>query len=434
MNLTIIGVGYVGLVAGACLARMGHAVMCVDRDQRKIEDLQRGHLPIYEKGLQELVQAGTMGGNLHFTSRIEEGILFADMLFITVDTPTNASGEADLSQVLEVVRSITSIGKGHKRVVIKSTVPVGTCNHLQETYSIEKSLEGTIEFVSNPEFLRQGNAIGDFLHPDRIVIGTQTKKTADLLHKIYETIDAPILMVKPSTAEMIKYASNAFLATKISFINMMANLCEQTGVDVNELQEGMGLDHRIGKHFLQSGIGFGGSCLPKDLSALLSLGQTYSTPLPILDAVLAINEDRSIQFVTRLKGLLNGDIEGKELVCWGITFKADTDDVRNSPALQVIKELLQEGARVTVYDPMMHRVNSVHLEEVSIVQDIYQSVRGKDALLVLNDGPAFREVEWSWIYEQMATPIILDGRNGLNGLPLSSLGFKYYSVGVAPLF
>jgi UDPglucose 6-dehydrogenase len=422
------------LVTGACLASQGHRVVCFDTNQEKIATLKAGGLPIYEQGLDKLVQQGLEMDTLLFTTDLDQAIHFSDRIFIAVGTPATFEGQADLTYVHQAIKRITSVGQGHKWIFMKSTVPVGTCQILQRTYSSDlKNRDGfSFELISNPEFLRQGHAVQDFLFPDRIIVGTQSEVAYAIAKAIYQTIDAPLLKVNLQTAEMTKYAANAFLATKISYINMLADLCEKVEADIDEVATGMGLDNRIGTAFLQAGIGFGGSCFPKDMSALLSLAEENGVGLPIIDAALAINQHRPYHLVQCFKEVMVNNVQGLHVTCWGVTFKAVTGDIRKSPALQVIELLVELGCHVTVYDPMIKNVRHPVMGRVTIETKLYHSIEMKDALFILTDWNLFKEVSWFYVQQQMRRPNIFDGRNLLQFARLAEIGINYYPIGKEP--
>ena len=435
MKLTIIGGGYVGLVSAACFSHIGHEVLVVEKVPEKVELLRKGISPIYEPGLEELLKEGLSKGSLDFTSDIREGIKFSEVIFICVGTPSLPDGSADMSYVEEVARLIAKYMDGYKLVVNKSTVPVGTHKRVERTIRLYlKDKEIDFDVASNPEFLREGHAVKDFLEPDRIVIGVSSERAEGILREIYKPITDkgyPLLVTTPPTAEIIKYASNTFLATKISFINMIADLCEKVGANVEEVAEGMGYDKRIGREFLRAGIGWGGSCLPKDIKAFIKTLEEYGVNAGILRGALSVNEERVSKFVKKLKEIL-WVIKGKKIAIWGLSFKPNTDDIRDAPSIKVIQELLREGALIRAYDPKaipnMKRLFPEG-EDLKYFSDKYEAAKGAEALLIITEWEEFKKADLNKLKKIMELPIILDGRNIYNPEEVRSLGFEYYSVG-----
>ncbi len=435
MKLTIIGGGYVGLVSAACFSHIGHEVLVVEKVPEKVELLRRGISPIYEPGLEELLKEGLSKGKLDFTSDIREGVKFSDIIFICVGTPSLSDGSADMSYVEEVARLTAKYMDRYKLIVNKSTVPVGTHKRVERTiklYLKDKNLE--FDVASNPEFLREGHAVKDFLEPDRIVVGVSSERAEKILRELYKPITDkgyPLLVTNPPTAEIIKYASNTFLATKISFINMVADLCEKVGANVEEVAEGMGYDKRIGKEFLKAGLGWGGSCLPKDTKAFIKTLEEYGVNAGILKGALSVNEERVSKFVQKLKDVL-WVIKGKKIAIWGLSFKPNTDDIREAPSIRVIQELLREEAVVRAYDPKavpnMKRLFPEG-EDLKYFSDKYEAVKGAEALLIITEWDEFKKVNFNKLKKLMELPIILDGRNIYNPEEVRKLGFEYYSVG-----
>ncbi len=428
MKIAVMGTGYVGLVTGACLADLDNEVYCVDKDKEKVQALSRGHIPIYEAGLEVLVRRGLDSLRLKFTADAPKAIRSSEIIFITVGTPSTEEGEADMSAVREVAEEIASSMDGYKVIVNKSTVPVGSTKLVEKI--IQERVEGRFEFdvVSNPEFLREGTAVQDFLHPDRIVIGSDSQRAIGILTELYQPIHAPLVITDPSSAEMIKYASNAFLATKVSFINAIANICEAVGADVREVALGMGYDKRIGFEFLKSGPGFGGSCFPKDCRALIDIASKAGYHFYLLEGVMEVNREQMKLMVEKARRHL-GSLRGKKIAVWGLTFKANTDDIRESPAIAIVSMLREEGAVLKVYDPIaMDKVRDV-FSDITYAADPYQAVEGMELLMLLTDWDDFKWVDFKRVKELMDHPAIIDGRNCLDPLTLRRIGFDYEGVG-----
>jgi UDPglucose 6-dehydrogenase len=419
MELCVVGAGYVGLTFAAGLSRLGHRVTCVEKDPAKLHALRHGRVPFHEPGLAELVREAREGGLLRFTDDLAGAAPTASVVFCAVGTPPKPNGEADTSAVEEVVEAARRLGSG-RLFVIKSTVPVGT------TDRVSRRLPGPV--VYNPEFLREGSAVEDFFHPYRVVIGTRTPVAAAVLEALYRPLGAPVVRTDPPTAEMIKYASNAFLATKVSFINEIAHICEYVGADVSRVAEGMGLDPRIGPHFLRPGIGFGGSCLPKDLRALLETAREYLLEPALLQAVLRVNEAQRRRFVDRLEVLLEG-LADKTVAVLGLAFKAGTDDVRESPALAVAERLLARGAQVRAHDPAALEAAARVLPALSYFAEPYEAVTGADAVLLLTDWPEYRELDWREIRRRVRRPLVVDGRSTGIAPRLAAAGFQVVEPG-----
>jgi len=428
MNCCIIGAGYVGLVTGACLADLGHSVVCVDKDADKIESLKRSEIPIYEADLEGLVREHLAGGNLAFTTDVAGAVRRSDFVFITVDTPSDAEGNADLSSVDDVARTIASAIDGYRVVVNKSTVPVGTTKRVQKI--IEETMEEYHEFdvVSNPEFLREGTAVSDFMKPARIVIGGDSQKAVMRMSELYRGLNAPLLVTDPVSAEMIKYASNAFLATKVSYINAIANLCEAVGADVREVSLGMGYDERIGFEFLKAGPGFGGSCFPKDCRALLSIARAHGYDFDLLEGVIKVNLEQHERMVAKVTAALDG-LEDASVAALGLAFKANTDDVRESPAVFIVRALAEAGVRVRAYDPEAGGNAALELEGVDFAGSPYEAVEGADVLVLLTEWDEFKWLDYARVLQLMRRPYIIDTRNCLDPSVLRKLGFTYEGVG-----
>jgi len=431
MKITIVGSGYVGLTVGTCLANLGNDVICVDIDKDKIENLKKGILPIYEPGLKEMVNRNTKEGRLSFTTDIKEGIQKSDVIYIAVGTPQKEDNKADLRYIEEVARDIGKHMDSYKVIVDKSTVPVGTADRVREIIKENQNEKIDFDVVSNPEFLREGKALKDFLNPDRIVIGVESDKAKGIMVSIYKSLERtnkPILVTDVKSAELIKYASNAFLATKISFINELSHLAERVGADIKLVAKGMGLDSRIGPRFLQAGVGYGGSCFPKDVRALIETMKENDCSTSILDAVESVNETQKFSLIPKVKKLL-GDLKDKKIAIWGLSFKPDTDDMREAPSVTLIKELQKEGATISAFDPVAVEEAKKILNDVEYGKDPYDTLNGCDALVIVTEWDAFRELDKSKIKDLLKTPNIIDGRNIYEPSEMKKLGFNYIGVG-----
>jgi UDPglucose 6-dehydrogenase len=430
MKIAVIGSGYVGLVAGACLAENGNDVICIDNDAAKVRSLQRGRIPIYEPGLEELVRRNRAEKRLTFTTDLPKGVRASQIIFIAVGTPTGEDGSADLSHVLEVARQIGKSMNGYKVVVDKSTVPVGTSEQVRE--AIKKQTSHPFSVVSNPEFLKQGAAIEDFMKPDRVVIGAEDQRSAEIMKELYAPFTrtgAPIMMMDPASAELCKYAANAMLATRISFMNEVANVCELVGADVEHVRRAVAADPRIGRAFLFPGVGYGGSCFPKDVKAMMKFAAAKSYTFDILQAVENVNERQKVRLFTKMKQHY-GPLKGKRIAVWGLSFKPKTDDMREAPAVPLINALLDAGAAVTAYDPEAMKVaKGIFGTRITFADKSYEAVSGADALALVTEWHEFREPDWMKIKKAMRAPVIFDGRNIFNGEQLRGLGFTYYSMG-----
>ena len=437
MRIAVIGTGYVGLVSGVCFSDFGHDVVCVDKDPAKIEKLNAGQIPIYEPGLEELMAKNVDAGRLSFTLDLPSALEGAKAVFIAVGTPARrGDGHADLSYVMAAAEEIARITKDYIVIVTKSTVPVGTNRKVKQTvHKANPDLD--FDVASNPEFLREGAAIDDFMRPDRVVIGVQTDRAADIMAKIYRPLflrDCPIVRTDLESAEMIKYAANAFLATKITFINEIAALCERTGADVKEVAKGMGLDGRIGNKFLHAGPGYGGSCFPKDTKALARIGQDHAVPMQITEAVIKVNDEIKRSMVDKLLDLCDGSFNGKVIAVLGVTFKPNTDDMRDAPALTIIPALVGGGAKVRVTDPQGHHEGEALLPGVNWVEDAYKAARNADLVVLLTEWNEFRALDLERIAKHMATPRMADLRNVYEGKDARKAGFEsYVSIGRRPL-
>ncbi len=432
MKIGIIGTGYVGMVTAVGLAELGHEVVGTDVVPEKIEKASQGIAPIYEPGLEELLKSNLERGNLSFSSNLIQTILSSDVLFVCVNTPQREDGSADMCYVESVSRDIAQNLNGYKLIVEKSTVPVQTSSWIKRTINLYKKQEVDFDVASNPEFLREGSAVSDFMNPDRIIIGVETDRAKDMLVEIYKKYEDRILITNIDTAELIKHASNSFLAMKISFINLMANLCEQTDADVDLVAKGMGLDPRIGPRFLQAGLGYGGSCFPKDVRALIKIGEDLGVNLDLLKEVDKINTDRVRTFVNKMKKAL-WILKDKKIAILGLAFKPETDDLRNAPSIPLIQALLDEEAVLSLYDPKAaDNMKTIFPEKESQIQytsSPYQAAEDANALLIVTEWDEFKALDLKKIKQTMANPIIVDGRNIFDPKQAKSLGFEYYSVG-----
>ena len=432
MNICVVGVGYVGLVTGACFAEFGLRVYCVDKDKSKIDRLNRGEVPIYEPGLTELVNKNLREKRLSFTTDIEEGIRNALVILIAVGTPPDHEGGADLKFVEEVARSIGETMNGYKVVVTKSTVPVGTGKLVESIIKENQQEPCVFDVASNPEFLREGSAIEDFLRPNRVVIGAESEQAIAILKDLYNPlylIETPFVITDIATAEMIKYASNAFLATKVSFINEMANICELVGADVHKVARGMGLDGRIGSKFLHPGPGFGGSCFPKDTRAISQIARQHGYEFKIVEGVMKVNKERSAMMIDKIVSALGGDVEGAKIGFLGLTFKPNTDDMRDSPIIPIIQGLQTKGAKIQAYDPAGMTEARAHLDEVDYRENLYAAAEGVDALVLSTEWNQFRNIDWERMKNVMGQRNVVDLRNIYEPKRMRDLGFQYTSVG-----
>jgi UDPglucose 6-dehydrogenase len=428
MNIAIIGSGYVGLVTGTCFAEVGHQVICVDNDVKKIERLRRGEIPIYEPGLEELIRKNVELKRLQFTDSIKEGVDKSLVVFIAVPTPPQPDGSVDLSYIEKVARSIAEVMEDYRVIVDKSTVPVKTGERVGET--IRRYGRKGVEFdvVSNPEFLREGSAVADLMKPDRIVFGVNGARAVPHMEAIYKPFNAPIMVTDLNSAELIKHASNSFLALKISYINAVSAICEASGADVMKVAEGMGADHRIGKAFLNPGLGYGGSCFPKDLSAFIKIAEELGYDFELLKVVEAINRDQLDRFLKKMKSVL-WVLNEKNIAQLGLAFKGNTDDIRSSVGIELAKRLIGEGARIKAYDPKGMEKSREAYPQIPLAADPYEAAQGADALVIATEWTDFKTLDWGRIRESLRTPLIFDGRNLLNPEEIRSLGFEYHSVG-----
>lgn len=428
MNITIIGSGYVGLVTGTCFAEFGNNVVCVDVDKEKVEKLNKGIIPIYEPGLEELVTRNKKEGRLKFTTDLKGALSNSEIVFICVGTPPKENGEADLSYVENVARQIATNMGSYKIIVEKSTVPVETGEWVERTVKAYNKNDVEFDVVSNPEFLREGSAVHDFMNPDRIVIGCSSKKARDKMKKLYEPLNAKIIFTDIKSAEIIKHASNSFLATKISFINAVANICEITGADIIQVAEGMGYDKRIGKQFLSAGIGYGGSCFPKDAQAFIRIAEKIGYDFKLLKSVEEINQKQKGNFIKKIeKGLWI--VKDKVIGILGLSFKPNTDDMRSAPSIDVIKALQREGAKIKAYDPEAIQNAKKIFKDIKYCSDPYEVADGSDALVILTEWNEFKEMDLQKIKKALRQPNIFDGRNIYEPKEMKKLGFNYICVG-----
>jgi len=434
MRVAMIGTGYVGLVSGACFADFGHDVTCVDKDKGKIAALERGEMPIYEPGLDDLVESNARAGRLKFTTELKPAVADADAVFIAVGTPSRrGDGHADLSYVYDAAREIAGALNGFTVVITKSTVPVGTGDEVERIVH-ETRADAECAVVSNPEFLREGAAIQDFKHPDRIVVGTTQARAREVMTELYRPLylnRSPILFTDRRTAELIKYAANAFLATKITFINEVADLAEKVGADVQEIARGIGLDNRIGAKFLHAGPGYGGSCFPKDTLALLKTGQDNEAPLRIVEAVVAVNDARKRAMARKVSAALGGDVRGRTVALLGLTFKPNTDDMREAPSIPLITALQDMGAKVRAYDPAGMEQAKAVIDNVAFCQDAYSCAEGASALVIVTEWEQFRALDFDRLKEIMERPVLVDLRNVYRPDEIARHGFAYESIGRA---
>lgn len=429
MDIAIVGTGYVGLVLGASLANLGNYVICVDINKKKIDTLKNGEIPIFEPGLQELVEINMRSNRLKFSTDINHAIKSSKIIFLAVGTPPNKFHEADLSAVKAVSETIANNINGYKIIVTKSTVPVGTAETIKKI--ISSKYNGEFDVASNPEFLREGKAIRDFNVPDRIVIGVESNKAKKVLYELYkplERISSPIMITTLKSAELIKYASNAFLATKISFINEISRLCEVVGADVKEVSKGVGLDKRIGSKFLQAGLGYGGSCFPKDIKALIATGKEYHIDLKIIEATEKVNQKQRLSIIEKLENIL-GTLKNKKIAIWGLAFKPGTDDIREAVSIYIIKKLLGEEANISAYDPVSMKNCKKIVSNIYYANDPYEATKDADALLLLTEWDQFRSPDFEKLKTLMKGHNLIDGRNIYDPEYVKSRGFKYVGIG-----
>ncbi len=429
MKIALIGAGYVGLVTGACFADLGNEIICVDNNREKVEMLRQGVVPIYEPGLEEMVRKNLQNKRLTFTDDIKKAVEISDIIFICVGTPSREDGSADLRDVEKVSRVIAESMDSYKLIVEKSTVPVETSEWIKKTVAGFKKKNCDFDVASNPEFLREGSAIDDFMTPDRIVIGVETERAEKMLKALYQPLDTKIVVTNIKGAEIIKHASNSFLAAKISFINAVSNICDRVGADITQVAEGIGLDSRIGSRFLKAGIGFGGSCFPKDLKAFIYIAEKLGYSFDMLKEVEKINE-RQKDIVMRKMTELLWNIPEKTIAVWGLSFKANTDDIRYSPSLEIIRRLLKEGAKVKAYDPVAISNAKKELgDKIEYSNDVYSCAQNADCIMLMTEWNEFKEVNWERVVKSMKQPVIFDGRNIYDPYKMAEMGFKYAGIG-----
>jgi UDPglucose 6-dehydrogenase len=428
MKISIVGVGYVGLVTGVVFASFGNDVICVDNNSDKISKLRDGIIPIYEPGLEEFIAEKIEPGKLQYTTNLSEAVASSDLVFIAVGTPSLSNGSTDLSMVANVAQEIAKSLTHYTIIVDKSTVPIGVGSYVQNIVEQNRTSDIPFDVVSNPEFLREGTALDDLLHPDRVVIGSSSEKAAKIMEELYVPIDAKIVRTDVGSAELIKYASNAFLAMKITFANSMANLCDEVGANVEDVTQGIGLDRRIGPSFLSAGIGYGGSCFPKDVRSLVYTADQYGCDFKVLKATLETNENQPRRFVAKMKSVM-GSLKGKRIAALGLAFKKDTDDIRESKSIQVIKLLKREGARVLAYDPVAADNTRRILPDLEYVKSAREAINGSDAIALLTEWDEFKEIDFADAASIMRGDMVFDGRNLYNEKQLKQFGLSHYGVG-----
>ncbi len=431
MKICVIGTGYVGLVAGTCLAEMGNEVICVDKDTEKLAKLEKGIVPIYEPGLEELINANVPEGRLKFTNDMKMAVQASSVCFIAVGTPQGDDGAADLSYVYDVASSIGEYMNDYKVIVDKSTVPVGTAQKVTEIIKSKTNIN--FDVVSNPEFLKQGAAVDDFLKPDRVVIGSNSQKATEIMQELYSPFlrtGNPVIIMDVKSAEMTKYAANSFLAVKISYANEIANICEKVGADAEMVRIGMCSDKRIGSQFLFAGLGYGGSCFPKDVKAMIKTAKINGCTSSLLEAADAVNKEQRVLFINKILERFNGDVSGKTFAVWGLAFKPKTNDMREAPSITIINELLKRGAKVQAYDPKAFDcAQMIFQDKIEYSKSAYDTLQNADAMLLLTEWNEFRRPNFEKIKELLKHPVIFDGRNQYNGKRLIEKGFEYYCIG-----
>ncbi|MEZ4956854.1 MAG: UDP-glucose/GDP-mannose dehydrogenase family protein [Saprospiraceae bacterium] len=436
MKIAVVGTGYVGLVSGTCFAETGNHVICVDIDENKVRRMQQGEVPIYEPGLEILFERNKRQGRLEFTTDLSKAIEKSEIIFLALPTPPDEDGSADLKYILGVADDLSKMIKDYKVIVDKSTVPVGTAEKVHAILAKNLS-EDLFDVVSNPEFLREGVAVEDFLKPDRVVIGTKSEKARKVMKQLYEPFvrqGNPIYFMDERSAEMTKYAANSYLATRISFMNEIANLCEKVGANVDSVRVGMGSDSRIGKRFLFPGVGYGGSCFPKDVQALAKTAADHDYDFKILKSVMNVNQIQKHRLTEKIKNHFEGDLKGKTIAIWGLAFKPNTDDIREAPALYLINDLIAAGAKVKAFDPeAMPNVRAEYNGQVSMAQDQYEALIGADALAIVTEWSVFRTPSFDVMKELLKNPVIFDGRNLYDVDTMAGLGFRYESIGRNPI-
>lgn len=432
MNIAVVGTGYVGLVTGTCFAETGNTVTCIDIDEKKVEKMRKGDVPIYEPGLEILFERNTKQRRLTFTTDLDEGIKDAQIIFLALPTPPGADGSADLSFVLKVASDLSEIIQDYKVIVDKSTVPVGTAEKVHAVLA-KKLDESLFDVVSNPEFLREGVAVEDFMKPDRVVVGTSSEKAKTIMKRLYEPFvrqGNPVYFMDERSAEMTKYAANSYLATRISFMNEIANLCDKLGANVDMVRKGMGSDSRIGKRFLFPGVGYGGSCFPKDVQALAKTATENSYDFAILNAVMGVNDRQKKKLSAKIKDYFGNDLKGKTIAIWGLAFKPNTDDIREAPALSIIDDLLDAGAEIKAFDPeAIENVEAIYGDKISFCDTPYEAIYQADALAIVTEWSVFRTPDYDKIKEFLVEPVIFDGRNVYDPEMMKEMGFEYYSIG-----
>lgn len=432
MKITVVGTGYVGLVSGTCFAETGNKVTCVDIDKKKVKMMQKGSIPIFEPGLEILFQRNIKQKRLSFTTDLKKGVKDAQIIFLALPTPPGEDGSADLSYVIKVAKDLSKLIKKYTVIVDKSTVPVGTAEKVHA--ELAKNLDTKLfDVVSNPEFLREGVAVEDFMKPERVVIGTESEKAKKLMNKLYKPFvrqGNPIVFMDERSAELTKYAANSFLAMKISYMNEIANLCEKVGADVDMVRRGIGTDSRIGKRFLFPGVGYGGSCFPKDVQALAKTSSDYKYDFKTLKATMKVNSSQKFIIAKKVKSYFKKSLKGKKIAIWGLAFKPNTDDIREAPALYTIEKLLSEGAELSVYDPeAMANVKSLFGKKIKYASSMYAALKKADALIIMTEWNVFRTPDFSLIKKSLAKPLIFDGRNVFDTTEMDRLGFTYFSIG-----
>ena len=435
MKIAVVGTGYVGLVTGTCFAETGNSVTCVDINEEKVRSLRNGIVPIFEPGLDVLFERNLAQGRLKFTTNLKEGIQDASIIFLALPTPPGEDGSADLSYILGVASDLGHLLHQYAVIVDKSTVPVGTAELVSSRIAKNAAVE--FDVVSNPEFLREGVAVEDFMKPDRVVIGTQSEKAKKIMERLYAPLvrqGNPVMFMDERSAELTKYAANAFLATKITFMNEIANLCERVGANVDEVRKGIGSDSRIGKRFLFAGIGYGGSCFPKDVQALAKTSVEYKYDFRILDAVMEVNQAQKTRLLPAIRSYFGNDLKGKKIAVWGLAFKPYTDDIREAPSLENIHALLAEGASIKAYDPEAQKnVQAILGNKIEFGTNLYDTIEGADALLVVTEWPEFRTPEFEKIAALLKNKVVFDGRNVFEPEQMKELGFDYFSIGRLPV-
>ncbi|HPG31069.1 MAG TPA: UDP-glucose/GDP-mannose dehydrogenase family protein [bacterium] len=434
-KVCVIGSGYVGLVAGACISELGASVICVDKDKEKIEKLKNGIIPIYEPGLAELIERNVFEKRLRFSASLKDSIKESEIIFIAVGTPPQEDGSTDLNHILNAAEDIAENLNSYKIIVIKSTVPVGTSELVRK--KIKSITDVKFDIISNPEFLKEGDAIKDFMRPDRIVIGASNDKAAETMKSLYSPLvrtGAPILVMDNKSAEVTKYASNAMLATKISFMNEIANFCEKAGADVSLVRAGVGSDSRIGKSFLFPGCGYGGSCFPKDIKALIKTAEEYGVKMKVINSVEEVNEEQKKIIIPKIESVFGADLRKKNIAIWGLAFKARTDDMREAPSIVVINELLKRGANISAYDPeAVSEAKKIFKNKIKYAANQYDAVKNADCLIIITDWNEFRQPDYERLEKSLKQKIIFDGRNLLDVNELKSKKFTYYGVGLRPV-